>query len=63
MPVIVAPQDYGKWLGENDADPVRLLQMLKPYSSDVLMAFPVDARVGNVKTDKAALIEPQYVPA
>src|SRR5258706_9914962 len=31
MPVIVGPEDYGKWLGEDEADPVSLLQMLKPF--------------------------------
>jgi putative SOS response-associated peptidase YedK len=31
MPVIVAPEDYGKWIGEEPVDPVRLLGMLKPF--------------------------------
>jgi putative SOS response-associated peptidase YedK len=62
MPVIVAPQDYGKWLGEDEADPVRLLQMLKPFAADAMMAFPVDAKVGNVKNDDATLIEPLAIP-
>ena len=57
MPVIVAPEDYGKWIGENEADPVRLLQMLRPFPAEAMMAFPVDARVGNVKNDEANLIE------
>jgi putative SOS response-associated peptidase YedK len=61
MPVIIAPEDYGKWLGEEEADPVRLLQMLKPFPAEAMMAFPVDARVGNVKNDEAALIEPVAV--
>jgi putative SOS response-associated peptidase YedK len=58
MPVIVAPEDYAKWLGEEEADPVRLLQMLKPFSANAMMAFPVDTRVGNVKNDESALLEP-----
>jgi putative SOS response-associated peptidase YedK len=61
MPVIVAPEDYGKWLGEEEADPVRLLQMLKPYPAELMMAFPVDPKVGNVRYDEAALIEPLAV--
>src|SRR6266702_3067756 len=56
MPVIVAPEDYGKWLGEDEADPVRLLQMLKPFPAEAMMAFAVDARVGNVKNDEVALV-------
>jgi len=58
MPVIVPPQDYGKWIGEDEVDPVRLLQMLKPFPAEAMMASPVDPRVGNVKNDEAALIEP-----
>jgi putative SOS response-associated peptidase YedK len=57
MPVIVAPENYGKWLGEEEADPMRLLLMLKPYPAEVMMTFPVDAKVGNVKNDYATLIE------
>ncbi len=57
MSVIVAPADYAKWLGEEEADTVRLLQMLKPFSTNAMMAFPVDAKVGNVKNDDATLIE------
>jgi putative SOS response-associated peptidase YedK len=56
MPAIVAPEDYGKWLGEDEADPARDLQMLKPFPADAMTAFPVDARVGNVKNDDAALL-------
>ncbi len=57
MPVIVAPEDYGKWLGEESADPLRLPQMLKPYPAERMTCFPVDSRVGNVKNDDAALVE------
>jgi putative SOS response-associated peptidase YedK len=31
MPVIVDPANYGKWLGEEPTDPVRLLSLLKPF--------------------------------
>ena len=58
MPVIVDPADYGKWLGEDRADPVRLLMMLKPYPAEAMTAFPVGPEVGNVKNDAAGLIEP-----
>jgi putative SOS response-associated peptidase YedK len=61
MPVIVAPEDYRKWLGEDAVEPVRLLGMLKPYPADRMMSFPVEQRVGNVKNDDVALIEPLAV--
>ena len=58
MPVIISPEDYGKWLGEETVDPVRLFQILKPYPMEQMTCFPVDSKVGNVKNDEAALIEP-----
>ena len=57
MPVIVDPAEYGKWLGEEPVDPVRLLGMLRPFPAEKMTCFPVDARVGNVKNDDAALIQ------
>jgi putative SOS response-associated peptidase YedK len=59
MPLMNAPDDCARWLGEEPVEPVRLLQLLKPYPAEAMMAFPVDARVGNVKNDDAALIEPK----
>src|SRR6266849_3400307 len=61
MPVIVAPEDYGKWLGEDEADPVRLLQMLKPFPAERMQYFEVNPRVGSVKNDDADLIVPLQV--
>jgi putative SOS response-associated peptidase YedK len=58
MPVIIARDDYGKWLGEEPVEPVRLLQMLKPSPADKMTSFPIGPRIGNVKNDDAALIEP-----
>jgi putative SOS response-associated peptidase YedK len=58
MPVILDPKDYGRWLGEESAEPVHLLAMLKPYPAEAMTAYPVSPRVGNVKNDDATLIEP-----
>jgi putative SOS response-associated peptidase YedK len=58
MPVIVDPVNCGKWLFEEPADPVRLLTMLRPFPAEAMEAYPVDARVGNVKNDEAALLTP-----
>jgi putative SOS response-associated peptidase YedK len=57
MPVIVPPDDYGKWLGEVETDPVRLLGMLKPYPAERMEAYKVGPRVGNVKNDDPGLVE------
>jgi putative SOS response-associated peptidase YedK len=58
MPVILEPANYGKWLGEEPTDPMRLLMMLKPYPAEAMTAYPIGQRVGNVKNDDAGLIEP-----
>ena len=57
MPVILDPTNYGKWIGEEECDPMRLLMMLKPYPAEAMMAYPVDPKVGNVKHDDATLVE------
>jgi putative SOS response-associated peptidase YedK len=58
MPVILDPESYARWLGEEPTEPVRLLGMLKPFPAERMEAFPVGPRVGNVKNDDPALIEP-----
>jgi putative SOS response-associated peptidase YedK len=63
MPVIIDPADYGKWLGEEPVDPVHLFGMLRPFPAEQMMSFPVDARVGNVTNDDAALLATVDAPA
>jgi putative SOS response-associated peptidase YedK len=56
MPVIVDPANYGKWLGEEPVDPVRLLLMLRPYPAERMECYPVGPAVGNVKNDEPGLL-------
>jgi len=58
MPVIVDPANYGRWLGEEVVDPVRLLMMLKPYRAEEMECYPVGVAVGNVRNDEPGLLEP-----
>jgi putative SOS response-associated peptidase YedK len=58
MPVILGPDDYAAWLGEEPATPDQLKSMLRPYPSERLTMWPVDRRVGNVKNEDAELAEP-----
>src|SRR5450755_744059 len=46
MPVIVDPANYGKWLGEEAVDPVRLLSLLKPFPAEQMECYPVGTAVG-----------------
>jgi putative SOS response-associated peptidase YedK len=55
MPVIVAPDNYARWLDVEDPDPADLL---RAYPSDAMRAYPVSTRVNSPKNDDAAIIEP-----
>jgi putative SOS response-associated peptidase YedK len=57
MPVILEPKDYARWL--DAGDPARPpVDLLRPYSSELMNAWPVSDRVGNVRNNDAALLEP-----
>jgi putative SOS response-associated peptidase YedK len=59
MPVILPPERWSMWLGEEEAErDDGLKSLLVPYPSGGMMAWPVSQRVGNVKNNDASLIEP-----
>jgi putative SOS response-associated peptidase YedK len=58
MPAILDVSDYPRWLGEEPAERDTLLSMLKPCPPEAMEAYPVDAKVGNVKNEGAELMEP-----
>jgi putative SOS response-associated peptidase YedK len=58
MPVVLAPERWPLWLGEEPADTAELKAMLAPYPSDDMICWPVSARVGSVKNNDPSLIEP-----
>ena len=58
MPVVLAPEAWPAWIGEEAADETQLKAVLAPYPSDGMIAWPVSARVGNVKNNDPSLIEP-----
>jgi len=58
MPVILPKDTWSTWLGESEvAEPDQLKSMLVPYSGE-MVAWPVSARVGNVKNNDPSLIKP-----
>jgi putative SOS response-associated peptidase YedK len=57
MPVILLPEHEKKWLDES-LDPVEALDMLRPYPSEMMDAYPVSQEVGNVKNKFPELIIP-----
>jgi putative SOS response-associated peptidase YedK len=58
MPVVLAPEAWPAWLGEEPADPRALKALLGPYPSGGMTCWPVSTRVGNVKNNDPSLIEP-----
>jgi hypothetical protein len=51
MPVVLGPETWPAWLGEEPADPRQLQAMLAPYPSEEMTCWPVSTRVGNVKNN------------
>jgi putative SOS response-associated peptidase YedK len=58
MPVVLKPEAWPEWLGEEPADEARLKSLLAPYPSDGMVCWPVSTRVGNVKNNDPSLIKP-----
>jgi putative SOS response-associated peptidase YedK len=58
MPVVVDENDYGYWL-DPDAETERLKQMLGPFPSDRMEAYPVSTKVNNPQNDTPDCVQPQ----
>ena len=58
MPVVLSPDLWSEWLGEQHADPARLQVLLAPCPAEEMTCWPVSTRVGNVKNNDPSLIEP-----
>jgi putative SOS response-associated peptidase YedK len=58
MPVVLKPEAWPVWLGEEPADQSALKALLAPLPSDEMICWPVSVRVGNVKNNDVSLIEP-----
>jgi putative SOS response-associated peptidase YedK len=54
MPVIIAPQDYARWLDPAAND---LADLLAPYPAQAMTWYPISMRVNAVRNDDATLIE------
>jgi len=55
MPIIIAPQDYALWLGEQQGDVNALLQA---HANDKLISYPISRHVNSPKNDDAQCVEP-----
>jgi len=62
MPVLLAPDRWACWLGEEAATEHDLKAMLRPYPGAAMAFWPVDRRVGNVRNDSPDLFAPLNEP-
>jgi|ERR1043166_1594929 putative SOS response-associated peptidase YedK len=58
MPVILSGDDALAWLDPTIEDPTALLELLRPYPAEEMMAIPVSQLVNSVKNNNAQCIEP-----
>jgi len=62
MRVVLAPETWPTWLGEEPADEPQLKSLLVPYPSQGMICWPVSTRVGSVKNNDPSLVEPIKLP-
>jgi putative SOS response-associated peptidase YedK len=58
MPVVLGPEKWPAWLGEEPAEAPQLKAMLAPHPSEEMTCWPVNPLVGSVKNNDPSLIEP-----
>ena len=58
MPVILLPESWDAWLDPDNRDVEQLAALLEPAPEDLLMLWPVDPAVGNVRNNRPELLEP-----
>jgi len=63
MPIILPPEAWRLWLGEERTDIEELVDLLRPYPADLMRAYPVGKRVGSVRNNDPALLDPLVMAA
>jgi putative SOS response-associated peptidase YedK len=54
MPLILAPNDYARWLGE-EPDPGDLM---RPFPAEPMRMWPISTRVNKPENDDPSIVEP-----
>ena len=57
MPVILAPEDYSRWLDPANTTGAGLAELLTPFPAEHMLAYPVSTRVNDARNEEPALIE------
>jgi len=55
MPVIIAPEDWQRWLSGPAED---IQELIRPYAPEAMQAWPVDRRVSRTVEEDSGLIAP-----
>lgn len=58
MPVILKEEDYPKWLSQDEKPKDELLDLLSPYPTEEMVAYPVSTMVNSPRNDDPSLINP-----
>jgi putative SOS response-associated peptidase YedK len=58
MPVIIAPEDYERWLGESAADATELKSLLKPFPAEAMKMWPVSPRMNKPDVNDPEVLTP-----
>src|SRR5690242_4611818 len=58
MPVVLPREFWRRWLGEERTETDELQALLRPYPAEAMRAYPVAARVGNVRNNDPELLIP-----
>jgi SOS response associated peptidase (SRAP) len=54
MPIILAPNDYARWLGEKP-DP---RDLMRPFPAELMRMWPISTRVNKPENDDPSIVEP-----
>lgn len=57
MPVLIQPDDYGRWLDTAIEDAVEVDDLIRPAEATMMVGYPVSPRVNSPRNDDASLIE------
>ena len=57
MPVILPDEDYDRWLDPKNEDAASLQELLRPYPTEEMVAFPISTYVNNVRNSGPQCIE------
>ncbi len=58
MPVILPPENYGVWLDQGFDEKEALTDLLRPYRSEEMEAYPVSRRVNKPSNNEPSVLKP-----